>query len=100
MNTFRHTLTAGQASNLATLALHCIQQEFPYQPAHVITNEADLRRPRSLHPAFYGCFDWHSAVHGHWLASFALHMLECAELANRVRVSVNRGAIGLKRTRP
>jgi len=27
----------------------------------------DVKTPRELHPAFYGCFDWHSAVHGHWM---------------------------------
>jgi hypothetical protein len=51
----------------AKLVLSCVRREFPYQPAHVVQRPADLRRPRELHPAFYGCYDWHSAVHGHWL---------------------------------
>ena len=54
-------------ARFAKLALACVQREFPYQPAHVLERAADLRRPRELHPAFYGCYDWHSAVHGHWL---------------------------------
>src|SRR4051812_31752603 len=51
----------------AKLVLSCVRREFPYQPAHVLGSRADLRAPRELHPAFYGCYDWHSAVHGHWL---------------------------------
>jgi hypothetical protein len=52
---------------LVRLALAGVSREFPCNPAHVLANARDLRRPRELHPAFYGCFDWHSAVHGHWL---------------------------------
>jgi hypothetical protein len=51
----------------AKLVLSCVRREFPYQPAHVLKSRTDLRAPRELHPAFYGCYDWHSAVHGHWL---------------------------------
>jgi len=60
-------LDAARAAQFAALALGCVQREFPYQPAHVLRDAADLHRPRALHPAFYGCYDWHSAVHGHWL---------------------------------
>jgi hypothetical protein len=55
------------AARLADLALACVEREFPYQPAHVMRDAGDLKRPRELHPAFFGCYDWHSAVHGHWL---------------------------------
>ncbi len=51
----------------ALLALACVQQEYPNKIAHVMTTAADARAPSQLYPAFYGCFDWHSAVHGHWL---------------------------------
>ncbi len=51
----------------ARLALACIEREYPNKLAHVMASEADLGTPRALTPAFYGCFDWHSAVHGHWL---------------------------------
>ena len=60
-------LTREQASALARLALKGIRKEFPNKPADVLNSEADARRPRTLHPAFYGCFDWHSAVHSHWM---------------------------------
>jgi DUF2891 family protein len=56
-----------QASHFAQLALHCIQRELPSSIQHVINVPDDVRGPRALHPAFYGCLDWHSAVHGHWL---------------------------------
>ncbi|MGC8781158.1 MAG: DUF2891 family protein, partial [Anaerolineae bacterium] len=62
-----YQLTPAQAARFADLALRCIGREFPCNPGHVIAHAGDLRRPAELHPAFYGCFDWHSAVHGHWL---------------------------------
>ncbi|UJR29290.1 hypothetical protein I4U23_010504 [Adineta vaga] len=51
----------------ASLALSCVHREYPNKIAHVLTSDADIQAPRQLTPAFYGCFDWHSAVHGHWL---------------------------------
>lgn len=58
---------APQASHFARLALGCIQRELPNHIMHAITSPDDVRSPRELHPAFYGCLDWHSAVHGHWM---------------------------------
>ena len=55
------------AGRLAGLALACVHQEYPNKIAHVMQSDADARPPRELTPSFYGCFDWHSAVHGHWL---------------------------------
>ncbi len=51
----------------ARLALDCVQREWPNSIQHALAGPADVASPRSLHPAFYGCLDWHSAVHGHWL---------------------------------
>lgn len=51
----------------ARLALDCIHREYPNKISHVLNSDADAGTPKSLHPAFYGCFDWHSSVHGHWL---------------------------------
>ena len=59
-------LTMMEASELARPALHCIQQPYPYKPGHVLAGDEDAVPPRIQHPAFYGCFDWHSSVHGHW----------------------------------
>jgi len=53
--------------NFANLALHCIHQEYPNKIGHVMQSDDDVAPPRKLTPAFYGCFDWHSSVHGHWL---------------------------------
>jgi hypothetical protein len=60
------TITPDQASELSQPALHCIQKPYPYKPGHVLTGKQDLKEPVEHHPAFYGCFDWHSSVHGHW----------------------------------
>jgi len=55
-----------EANRLADLPLHCITNPLPYKSGHTIETDADLDMPQNHHPAFYGCFDWHSAVHGHW----------------------------------
>jgi hypothetical protein len=60
-------ITPEQASHFAGLALKGIEQEYPNKMDHVINGTEDLLSPRALHPAFYGCFDWHSCVHGHWM---------------------------------
>jgi len=51
----------------AALALSCIHREYPNKISHVLNSDTDAKTPRQLFPAFYGCFDWHSSVHGHWL---------------------------------
>lgn len=60
-------LDEATAGRLAALALACVHREYPNKVAHVMRDDADARPPRELTPAFYGCFDWHSAVHGHWM---------------------------------
>jgi hypothetical protein len=65
--TDRLQLTTDGATHLAELALGCIQQEYPNKLSHVMNDGSEVRSPRALHPAFYGCFDWHSSVHGHWM---------------------------------
>ena len=59
------------AERFARLALACVHQEYPNKIAHVMNADADARPPRELTPAFYGCYDWHSSVHGHWLLARA-----------------------------
>jgi hypothetical protein len=56
-----------QAARFAGLALDCVHKEYPNKIAHSLNSDADVKPPRELTPAFYGCFDWHSSVHGHWL---------------------------------
>jgi hypothetical protein len=55
------------AARFARLALACVHKEYPNKIAHVLNSDADVHPPRELTPAFYGCYDWHSSVHGHWL---------------------------------
>src|SRR5215217_8989727 len=61
------SFTEKQASHFAALALKCVSREFPNKPEHVINNASEVQSPKALHPAFYGCYDWHSSVHGHWM---------------------------------
>lgn len=63
----RMSLTDQGASHFATLALDCIQREYPNKLNQVLKDSSALGEPAQLHPAFYGCFDWHSSVHGHWM---------------------------------
>jgi hypothetical protein len=60
-------LDAVAASRFAELALECVHREYPNKISHVLNSDEDVKAPGELTPVFYGCFDWHSAVHGHWL---------------------------------
>src|SRR5262245_6117687 len=55
------------AERFANLALACVHKEYPNKISHSMNGDADVAPPRELTPAFYGCYDWHSSVHGHWL---------------------------------
>ncbi|MEA2488273.1 MAG: hypothetical protein QOH21_65 [Acidobacteriota bacterium] len=55
------------AGRFADLALACVHKEYPNKLAHTLQSDEDVKPPRVLTPAFYGCYDWHSSVHGHWL---------------------------------
>jgi hypothetical protein len=63
----RAGLDAAAAERFAKLALGCIDREYPNKPEHVLDSAADAKPPRNFHPAFFGCYDWHSSVHGHWM---------------------------------
>src|SRR5438874_5010071 len=56
-----------QAAQFGRLALDCVHKKYPNKIAHSLNSDADVKPPRELTPAFYGCYDWHSSVHGHWL---------------------------------
>ena len=62
----------GEAAAYAALALGCVHRAYPNQLQHSLEGDGDARPPRALHPLFWGCYDWHSAVHGHWtIAAYA-----------------------------
>lgn len=65
-------MNEAQAARFAALALAGLEREFPWQPAHVMRASDDWARPRDLHPAFHGCYDWHSAAHSLWLLAHLL----------------------------
>jgi hypothetical protein len=76
------------ATRFATLALACVHQEYPNKIAHVLSGDRDVRPPRELTPAFYGCYDWHSSVHGHWLLVRLARVFPDAPFAKAARESV------------
>ncbi len=85
MTVERPKLTREQANRLAALPLKCMQKEFPNKLGQVLGTQADLQPPKNLHPAFYGCFDWHSSVHGHWMLVELLKRFPDLEEADRIK---------------
>src|SRR5688572_17542184 len=79
---------AEAAARFAALALACVHQEYPNKIAHVMQGDADVRPPRELTPAFYGCYDWHSAVHGHWLLAKLARRFPQAPFAKDARAAL------------
>jgi hypothetical protein len=61
------TLNAEFVPRFARLALGCVRREYPNKIDHLMNDPSQVKPPSELHPAFYGCYDWHSSVHGHWL---------------------------------
>jgi hypothetical protein len=60
-------LDSAAVTRFAELALECIHREYPNKISHVLNSAEDAKPPHELTPVFFGCYDWHSAVHGHWL---------------------------------
>ncbi|MEM9929684.1 MAG: DUF2891 family protein, partial [Bacteroidota bacterium] len=79
------TLKLEEANRLADLPLACIQHEYPNKLGQTVGSAQDLQEPHQLHPAFYGCFDWHSAVHGHWSLVALLRVYPDLEKAAEAR---------------
>ncbi len=72
------------------LALACVHKEYPNKIAHVLNGDADVKAPRELTPAFYGCFDWHSSVHGHWLLARVARLHGETPVAARARAALDK----------
>lgn len=80
----------GFIDHFVTVVLNHIDREYPNKLDHVINDPAELRSPRDLHPIFFGSFDWHSSVHGHWLLTRALRSYPTLAQATEVRVLLDR----------
>jgi hypothetical protein len=83
-------MDAATVERFAALALDCVHHEYPNKIAHVMQSDEDLAPPRELTPAFFGCFDWHSSVHGHWLLARLARLHPDAEFAGAARKALGR----------
>ena len=81
-------LDEAAAGRFANLALHCAHLEYPNKISHTLGSDADVRPPRELAPAFFGCYDWHSSVHGHWLLARLARQFPQAPFAAAARAAL------------
>jgi hypothetical protein len=79
---------AKAAERFANLALACVHREYPNKIGHNLNSDADVAPPRTLTPAFYGCYDWHSSVHGHWLLARLARTFPDAPFATPARAAL------------
>lgn len=84
------TVADTTTERFSRLALDCIHREYPNKIGHLMTRDEDAAPPRDLHPMFYGCFDWHSAVHGHWLLVRILRLEAKGDLAKEIRSALDK----------
>ena len=85
------TFPAEAAARFAQLALDCVHREYPNKISHVLQSVDDVAQPSALTPAFYGCFDWHSSVHGHWLLARLARTYPEASFAEAARTFEGQG---------
>jgi len=94
------SLTLAGASHLAKLPLYCMQQEYPYKTGVVFIDSSLIQAPIDYHPAFYGCFDWHSSVHGHWMLVRLLKLFpelpEAAEIRSKLSENLSAANIAVE----
>ncbi len=83
-------LTDAQVQAFAELALEGLFREYPNKPGNVVSGPEDVLSPKAMHPAFYGCFDWHSSVHGHWMLVRLLKLYPDCKVGARIRESLAR----------
>src|SRR5256886_10121173 len=90
---------ARAAERFAKLALACVGKEYPNKISHVLNSDTDVAPPHKLTPAFYGCYDWHSSVRGHWLLVRLLRTFPDAPFAAAARDALGKSltAENLKR---
>ena len=83
-------MDSATVERFAGLALECVHQEYPNKIGHVMNSDDDVGPPRELTPAFYGCFDWHSSVHGHWLLTRLSKLYPDAEFTAAAKAGLGR----------
>jgi Protein of unknown function (DUF2891) len=81
---------AQAAERFAKLALACVHKEYPNKISHVLNSDSDVAPPRKLTPAFCGCYDWHSSVHGHWLLVRLIRTFPDAPFTSAAREALNK----------
>jgi Protein of unknown function (DUF2891) len=86
-----HQFDINTAQRFANLALTCIHKEYPNHISHTLNSDADAAPPRRLTPAFYGCYDWHSSVHGHWLLVRLIRTFPNAAFVQSAREALREG---------
>lgn len=84
---------AAAAGRFAQLALDCVHREYPNHVSHTMQSDRDARPPRKLTPAFFGCYDWHSAVHGHWLLARLARAFPDAPFADQAIAALDRSFV-------
>ena len=82
-------LTEASASNFAQLTLKCVQKTYPNQPGLILDRPSDVLSPEKAHPAFYGCYDWHSSVHGHWMLARLLRLFPSLPEAPQIKKALD-----------
>jgi len=91
---FSQQLTQEQATALAKLPMKCLQQEYPNKLSQMLADSTEIANPKNLHPAFYGCFDWHSSVHGHWSLVYLLNrfpnLAGREEIINKLKINLSK----------
>jgi hypothetical protein len=83
-------LTVESASNFAQITLRCVAKAYPSQPGYVLNGPDDVVLPEKAHPAFYGCYDWHSSVHGHWMLARLLRLFPAMPEAPAIVAALDR----------
>ena len=84
----QNRLSETDATRFVNLALAGLNREFPNKPGHVLRSSADARSPSEVTPVFFGHFDWHSSVHGHWTLVRLLRLFPEADWNAKVRAAL------------
>ena len=83
-------LTVELAETIFSLPTHCLEVEYPNKLGQTLGSAADLKTPKALRPVFYGCYDWHSSVHGYWSIVKLMQKYPALDSAGRIRDVLNR----------